>query len=313
MQMNKKLKASALNILSGNWKSMIFISLLSFTLSYILTNVLNSIFKQQILSNPLMQLVSTLLSGVIFISLTYGIYKYSIDLKDDKQEIKTLFKYYLDAKLFFKVVGVYLLQVLFTFLKLMLFYIPGIIAMYEYALVKYLVIKEPKIKIGSVLKQSKEMMDGHKMELFSLHFSFFWWYILIFVIMILIEIITIIILTILGIDEQLQQIITRYVLLATIYIEIAVLEVYMRLSSITLFDKIYNDYNGIETIEDKVEETIEEPTENSLEETIDKTVESNHEEDDTKSLIQGNRIICRICDAKNGLKREYCWMCGKKL
>lgn len=309
--MNKKLKSAALKVLSGHWVSLTCISLVYFAVSYILINTLSSIFEQQITKNPQLGLIMNFLISIIFIPIVYGILKYSIDLKTGKQEIKTLFKFYLDIKLFFKTIGSYLLQYLYVLLKYMLFIIPGIIAYYEYALVEYLIIKEPEIKISGAIKKSKELMKNHKSELFLLQLSCLGWYVLILIIMVLVEIIIMGIFIFLGMDEKLIDTIIGYVISIIIGIGIAVLTVYIRFASLELFDRIYNKYLGVETIEEDIDETVEEDTSENIDETVE--IENDDEINVPERIIQGNKILCQRCNTKNGLKRDYCWMCGKKI
>lgn len=63
----------------------------------------------------------------------------------------------------------------FTFLWSCLFVIPGIIKSYSYALAYYILADNPELTAREALNQSKEMMNGHKMELFVLHLSFIGW------------------------------------------------------------------------------------------------------------------------------------------
>ena len=42
----------------------------------------------------------------------------------------------------------------------------------------FIIADEPELSGAAAIKKSKEMMKGHKWELFVLLFSFFWWYIL---------------------------------------------------------------------------------------------------------------------------------------
>ena len=67
---------------------------------------------------------------------------------------------------------------LFTFLWMLLFIIPGIIKSYSYAMTFYIFADNPDMKANDAITKSREMMDGHKMELFLLHLSFIGWMIL---------------------------------------------------------------------------------------------------------------------------------------
>lgn len=71
-----------------------------------------------------------------------------------------------------------LLTSIFTFLWSLLFIIPGIIKHFSYAMTPYIIADEPEIDAMAAIAKSQEMMRGHKMELFLLHFSFIGWYLL---------------------------------------------------------------------------------------------------------------------------------------
>lgn len=72
----------------------------------------------------------------------------------------------------------YLINSIYTFLWSLLFIIPGIIAAYSYSLTYYLMIDNPKLTPDQARRQSMRLMEGHKMELFCLHLSFFGWMLL---------------------------------------------------------------------------------------------------------------------------------------
>ena len=72
----------------------------------------------------------------------------------------------------------YILVSLYTILWTMLFYIPGIVKTYSYAMPFYILNDNPEMSANDAITRSREMMDGHKWQLFCLHFSFIGWIIL---------------------------------------------------------------------------------------------------------------------------------------
>lgn len=74
-----------------------------------------------------------------------------------------------------------LLMMIFEFLWSLLFVIPGIIAHYKYSMTYFILADNPTISASDAIKKSKEMMNGHKLELFFLELSFFWWFILVII------------------------------------------------------------------------------------------------------------------------------------
>lgn len=69
----------------------------------------------------------------------------------------------------------------FTFLWTLLLIIPGIIKTYAYSMSFYILADNPELTAREALSKSKEMMNGHKWDLFVLQLSFFWWFLLVMV------------------------------------------------------------------------------------------------------------------------------------
>ena len=72
-----------------------------------------------------------------------------------------------------------ILVCLFISLWGLLFFIPGIIASYSYCLSTFLLIDHPEYSVLDCIRESKRMMQGHKMERFLLDVSFIGWILLI--------------------------------------------------------------------------------------------------------------------------------------
>lgn len=80
--------------------------------------------------------------------------------------------------IFVRVIILNLLMGIFIFLWSLLLIVPGIIAAYKYRLALFLLIDHPEMSCMQCILKSKEMMSGHKGELFSLDLSMLGWYIL---------------------------------------------------------------------------------------------------------------------------------------
>lgn len=70
------------------------------------------------------------------------------------------------------------LRGLYEFLWSLLLIIPGIVAHYSYAMTPYILAENPDLTAGEAISRSKEMMDGHKGDLFWLNLTFIGWDIL---------------------------------------------------------------------------------------------------------------------------------------
>lgn len=69
------------------------------------------------------------------------------------------------------------LRGLYCFLWGLLFVIPGVIAELSYAMTPFLMAEHPEMTASEAISASKDLMDGHKWELFVLRLTFIGWYI----------------------------------------------------------------------------------------------------------------------------------------
>ena len=81
--------------------------------------------------------------------------------------------------MFFRIVWLYILMGIFTFLWTLLFLFPGIIAFYRYRMAVYLLLEHPEMSAMDCIRESKRLMKGHKWELFVFDLSFIGWALLI--------------------------------------------------------------------------------------------------------------------------------------
>lgn len=71
-----------------------------------------------------------------------------------------------------------LLETLYIGLWTLLFIVPGVVKSFSYALVPYLMKDDPNLAYNAAITKSRQMMMGHKGELFCLYFSFTGWFLL---------------------------------------------------------------------------------------------------------------------------------------
>lgn len=121
-----------------------------------------------------------LVLGVAFFILgsiiSPGYAKFNLNLVDgENADLGDLFKYF---KYWKNVVLANLLRSVYIFLWSLLCFIPGIIATYTYAMVPYIMAENPELTAREACDKSKEMMDGNRLRLFCLTFSFIGWAIL---------------------------------------------------------------------------------------------------------------------------------------
>lgn len=114
----------------------------------------------------------------ILLELVYSIVGagWIIFLLNSLRGLKASFGNLLDGFAFFwRVIWLNILMGLFIFLWSLLLVVPGFIAAYRYRMALYILVDHPEMSALACIRQSKEMMIGHKAELFVLDLSFFGW------------------------------------------------------------------------------------------------------------------------------------------
>ena len=150
------MKQTAKTSLSGNWGTAIGLLLIG----YILIGVLTTTG------------IGSLFTGLI----TFGFCAAFLAVVRIKtMKIENLFDC---TKNFGTVFVASLLQSIYLFLWTLLFWIPGIVKSYSYAMTNYILIDNPNMTANEAITESRKMMDGHKAELFKLDLSFIGWYLL---------------------------------------------------------------------------------------------------------------------------------------
>lgn len=77
--------------------------------------------------------------------------------------------------MFFKFLWLNIVMAVFIWLWSLLLIVPGIIAAYRYSMAVYIMIDNPEYSAMECIRGSKQMMMGHKGELFLLDLSFIGW------------------------------------------------------------------------------------------------------------------------------------------
>ncbi len=119
-----------------------------------------------------LSLVSLILGGTVQLGYTeYLLKQYSkanFDLKDLFSQFSRFGQGFAQS----------FLRGLYTFLWGLLFLIPGIVKSFAYAMTPFIMAENPEMTANEAITASKEMMDGHKGELFWLGLTFIGWDIL---------------------------------------------------------------------------------------------------------------------------------------
>lgn len=109
---------------------------------------------------------------ILISPLTVGLDLYAVNKMRGGGETRDLFKPFSS---YINSVLVMFLVRLFTFLWALLLIVPGIIKMYEYYFVPYILADEPTVSYKEAFARSREMTAGHKMDIFMMQLSFLGW------------------------------------------------------------------------------------------------------------------------------------------
>lgn len=183
---NKSLKTQALNNLAGNWGLSVGVALLAAMLGGLtISSSFNLNIDEDVLQRfprAAMAVVMAVgsLAGTInllhFIlggTINLGYTQYLLDQYDGKElACRTLFsKFDRFAQGFLQ----RFLRNLYIALWSLLFIVPGIVKIYSYAMTPYIMAEHPEMTANEAITASRQLMDGHKGELFCLHLSFIGW------------------------------------------------------------------------------------------------------------------------------------------
>lgn len=118
-------------------------------------------------------LVTSIYSLFVTGAFSYGISKFSLKVsRGQEAQLLTIFDGFTRV---FKTMGLLLYITLKTFLWTLLLIIPGIIAGLRYSQAFYVMVDNPEYSIRECVEESKARMEGNKMKLFCLNFSFIGW------------------------------------------------------------------------------------------------------------------------------------------
>ena len=185
-------RTEARNALSWNWGKAILASLIagifgalvvsgssgvSFNIDYDTLPYFPEPVRERILGVLSVMAVISLVMGVINFAIggavQLGYCKFLLNLQDNRPaSLKDLFS---EMDRWVDALVMNFLRSLFIALWTMLFIIPGIIATYRFAMAPFIMLEKPYLGPLEVLRESKEMMHGNKMDLFLLDLSFIGW------------------------------------------------------------------------------------------------------------------------------------------
>ena len=116
-------------------------------------------------------LISLFLGGVISV----GLCKFLLDMTTKREEprFETLFSQF---NIYLKTLGLNILITLSVCIGTILFIVPGIIVGLMFSQSYYILSEDPSKSITQCIKESVDMMNGHKWDLFYLELTFIGWW-----------------------------------------------------------------------------------------------------------------------------------------
>lgn len=118
-------------------------------------------------------LLAAVLMALYSLVVSFGYYSHTLQkVRDEETSVGEMFSWFGMAG---KIILLQVLKMLYIYLWSMLFVFPGIIAMYRYRMADYCLMDDPDISALEAIRRSKKLMQGRKMDLFTVDLSFFGW------------------------------------------------------------------------------------------------------------------------------------------
>ncbi len=183
MQANQYYKNAALSRLRGNWSPVLVATIVFVFLTLICSgsNLIGG--SEGGMSLPVgnilaMSGASIFLSVFVLSPANIG-YVNAILLmyQTGNTDVTRNFWYYATNNYIHKLLGYLCMSIKIT-LWCLLFFIPGIVMSFAYAMTPFILQEQPKLSPWEASSRSREMMRGHKFDLFYLYLSFIGWAIL---------------------------------------------------------------------------------------------------------------------------------------
>lgn len=164
----KKIKKNARKTLKGKWHLIILITVL-YSITGLAWNLVPDIKNNW---NSTFDIINIMVDSL----LIFGYMNIILDVSRGKSiDILLMFK---GCTKFFKALGIKILMFIFITLWTLLLVIPGFVAAISYSMTFFIWVDNPEIGIKEAITRSKELTEGHKLEIFALLFSFIGWLLL---------------------------------------------------------------------------------------------------------------------------------------
>ena len=185
MKQNQEYKNEALAALRGNWAPAVLATLVY----YLLTLFLISPYEVAVFRTNSADIMGLMAAsrwyGVFFLGMILVIGPFLVGYVNSFKKLLvegddriTANSFREGFKPYWRSVWAYLFRGILITLWSLLLVIPGIIKSLSYAMTMYIVKDHPELTVNEAIDLSKDMMYGHKYDLFYLYISFIGWYLL---------------------------------------------------------------------------------------------------------------------------------------
>ena len=185
MKQNQEYKNEALAALKGNWAPAVLATLVY----YLLTLFLISPYEVAVFRTNSADIMGLMAAsrwyGVFFLGMILVIGPFLVGYVNSFKKLLvegddriTANSFREGFKPYWRSVWAYLFRGILITLWSLLLVIPGIIKSLSYAMTMYIVKDHPELTVYEAIDLSKDMMYGHKYDLFYLYISFIGWYLL---------------------------------------------------------------------------------------------------------------------------------------
>jgi uncharacterized membrane protein len=164
------LRRSARESLRGKWGSAAGVTFIS----AILTGSISSLLYYLVVPGILWDIF---IAGTISVGYTLFILKLT---RGQEAELGDLFSQFKNGQ-YLRSVGANFLTFIYAVLWGFLGIVPGIIKAYAYSMTYYVLLDHPEFTVNEAITKSRELMKGHKGELFVLQLTFIGWFILCYI------------------------------------------------------------------------------------------------------------------------------------
>ncbi|OOM14381.1 DUF975 family protein [Clostridium saccharobutylicum] len=173
MNTRAELKSHAKNQLKGKWG----LAVGGFFVAGILIPIIVNFISRLVSHSVVLSIIMCLISIIIDVTIGVGLCRFSLNYADENKEPEFA-DIFSGFKIVLKAIGLYILMMIIVMIGLIVFIVPGIILIYMFSQSFFILADDNSKSIIECLKESANMMKGHKIEYFILLLSFLGWIIL---------------------------------------------------------------------------------------------------------------------------------------